>query len=130
VLLFIVLLGGVVYAGFWLIRWYAYADWYVGVDHGHLAVYEGRPGGFAWYKPRLETVSAVTTAQILTFRLTSVEHDQEEPTRAAAENYIANLHGEWVATQQLRAGVTPTTVPSATTTTAPAQRSTSTTAAG
>lgn len=118
VVAFLVLLVAVGGAGYWLVRWYAMDDWYVGVNHGHLAVYHGRPGGFLWYKPKLAFESPVTTTEILPYRLHAVQGDKQETSYSSALSYIANLHAEFVATQQLGAGGTPNTT--TTTTTAPA----------
>jgi PPM family protein phosphatase len=116
VIIFLVLLAGVVYAGFALVRWYANDDWYVTVENSHLVVFHGRPGGFLWYKPKLMFKSTVTTAEIPTYKLATVKSKVEKPTLTEAKQYITNLHKEYLATQQLSTGVTPNPV---TTTTAP-----------
>ena len=125
VVLFLVLFAAVVYAAYALVRWYAMDDWYVSVDHSHLAIYHGRPGGFLWFKPRLVDDTSVTISGILPVALPTVRADKEEPSAAAARRYVANLHQEFLATQQLGVGVTPASTSTSSATTAP-----STTAGG
>jgi serine/threonine protein phosphatase PrpC len=122
VVLFFVLLAAVVAGGYALVRWYAMDDWYVGVHDSHLAVYQGRPGGFLWFKPKLLEVTRVGTGQILPFTLPVVQHDKQEPSLGAAQSYVRNLHQEYVATHPRSKGATgpsSTTSTTTTTTTAP-----------
>lgn len=104
VVLFFLLVLAVVAAGYGLIRWYAMDEWYVSVHDGHLAVYQGRPGGFLWFKPRLVDETHVTTKQVLHFQLPAVERDKREPSLAAARGYVENLHQEYEASRQLSTG--------------------------
>jgi len=106
VVLFFILLAAVVAGAFYLVRWYAMDDWYVGVHDNHLAVYHGRPGGFLWFKPKLVEVTAVTTTQILPFTVTSVKRDKQEPSLTAARSYVHNLHTEFCSSQRLATGGT------------------------
>lgn len=128
VVLFFALLAGVVYAGYYLVRWYAMNDWYVTVDHQHLVIYQGRPGGFLWFKPHLIDETSVTTADILPVNLPTVQRPRQEPSAAAARRYIRNLHQEFLAVQQLGSGGTPNTA--APTTSAPNSPSSSTSTTG
>jgi serine/threonine protein phosphatase PrpC len=117
VVLFMILLLAVAAAGYALVRWYAMNDWYVGVDHQHLAVYQGRPGGFLWFKPKLVDDTPVTTSQILPFHLPAVRADHQEPSLKAARRYVANLHQEYLATQPTGGATGTSTTGGATTTT-------------
>jgi serine/threonine protein phosphatase PrpC len=124
VVLFMILLLAVIAAAYALVRWYATDDWYVGVDHQHLAVYQGRPGGFLWFKPKLVDETAVTTSEILPFHLPAVQAKHQEPSLRAARRYVANLHHEYLATKPTAPGsgtsATGGTSSSSTTTTAAA----------
>lgn len=104
VVLFMILLLAVVAAAYALVRWYAMDDWYVGVDHQHLAVYQGRPGGFLWFKPKLVDETSVTTSEILPFHLPAVQAKHQEPSLRAARRYVANLHQEYLATKPTASG--------------------------
>ena len=107
--LFMILLLAVVAAAYALVRWYAMDDWYVGVNHQHLAVYQGRPGGFLWFKPKLVDETPVATSQILPFHLPAVQADHQEPSLKAARRYVADLHQEYLATQPTATSATSTT---------------------
>jgi hypothetical protein len=99
VILFFLLLLAVPAGGVAVVRWYSMDNWYVAVDHGHLAVYRGRQGGFLGFKPKLLDLTGVTTAEVLPFRLSDLRHTVDEPSLKAGEQYIANLHQEFVAQQ-------------------------------
>ena len=106
---FVVLLLAVVGAGYVALRWYSMDEWYVGIDHGRLAVYQGRPGGFLWFKPRLVDKSKLTTHEVLAYRLPQLRSDHQETSLAAAKSYMANLHAEYQAASILPTGRTPKT---------------------
>jgi len=93
--LFALLVLGVLAATYFALRWYANDDWYVGIDHGHLAIYQGRRGGFLWFKPQLVDETPVTTHEVLGYRVPELRADQE-PSLAAAETYVRNLHAEYL----------------------------------
>lgn len=119
--LFMILLLAVVAAAYALVRWYAMNDWYVAVDNQHLAVYQGRPGGFLWFKPKLVDDTSVTTNEILPFHLPTVRAKKPEPSLKAAKRYVANLYQEYLATKPTAAGSGTSATggsPSTTTTTA------------
>jgi protein phosphatase len=96
VVLFVIVLLGVAAAAYAAMRWYAMDEWYVGVDHGHLAVYQGRPGGFLWFHPQLVDETPVTTHEVLRYE---IPHDRAEPSLAVAKRYVENLHAEYSATR-------------------------------
>jgi len=99
VLLFFLLLLAVPAGAIAVVRWYSMDNWYVAIDHGDLAVYQGRQGGFLGFKPKLLDRTKVTTTEVLPFRLPALRHTVDEPSLKAAEQYIANLHQEFVAQQ-------------------------------
>jgi serine/threonine protein phosphatase PrpC len=99
VVLFFLVLLAVPAGAVAVVRWYAMDNWYVAIDRGDLAVYQGRPGGFLGFEPRLVELSTVTTAEVLPFRLADLRRTVSEPTLVAAKRYIANLHQEFL-TQQ------------------------------
>ncbi len=112
VVLFVIVLLGVVAGAYAALRWYAMDEWYVSVDHGHLAVYQGRPGGVLWFHPQLVDETPVTTREVLTYE---IPHDRAEPSLAAAERYVKDLHAEYLATRgTASAGSTPGSTSAAT----------------
>ena len=97
--LFFVLVAAIVAAAYALVRWYAMNDWYVGLDHDHLAVYQGRPGGFLWFKPQLVDESPVTIHGVPSYAIAGVRQDRQEPSLGAARRYVSNLHQEFLDTR-------------------------------
>jgi len=135
VVVFVLVLAGIGVGAYYLVRWYATSAYYVTIDHGHLVVYQGRPGGVLGFDPRLVATSAVTTAAILPSRLAELRSTVSEPSLLAARHLISNLHREYVDQLQTLPGggsgarfgsattTTTTTVPN-TTTTVPATTAT------
>ena len=99
VILFFLLILAVPAGGIAVVRWYSMDNWYVGIDHGHLAVYQGRQGGFLGFKPKLLDLTRVTTSEVLASRVPVLRHTVNEPSLKAGAQYIANLHQEFVAQQ-------------------------------
>ncbi len=99
VVLFFLLVLAVPAGAVAVVHWYAMDNWYVAIDHGDLAVYQGRQGGFLGFEPRLLDRSGVTTTEVLPRRLAALRATVDEPSLRAGEQYIANLHQEFV-TQQ------------------------------
>ena len=93
---FLLLLGGVVYGCWYFLRWYANSTYYVTSQGTQLVVYHGRPGGFLWFKPTLVEVSPISTSQVLPLRLPTLQSDVTETSLRAANSYIANLHDEYL----------------------------------
>ncbi|MGH9206335.1 MAG: Stp1/IreP family PP2C-type Ser/Thr phosphatase [Acidimicrobiales bacterium] len=89
-LLLLVVLAGVVTA----VGWFATRSYYVGIDGNQLAIYQGRPGGFLWFQPHVSVFTGVTTSEVLPSRLDDLRNGMEEPSVAAAHQYISNLQQE------------------------------------
>lgn len=92
--------------------WYARAGWFVGVDGGDVAIFQGRPGGVLWFDPSLERRTGLGIDDLPPARRAAVREGKEQPSLAAAERYVDNLRDQ--AEQERRATTTTTT-----TTTAP-----------
>jgi PPM family protein phosphatase len=109
VLLFCLLVLAVPAAAYTVVRWYATDNWYVTVHEGHLAIYQGRPGGMLWFQPKLVDETAVATTQVLADRLPDLRARVQETSLAAARRYVRNLEDEYTAQQQIAQGQLPTT---------------------
>ena len=104
VLLFLLLLLAVPAGAIAVVRWYSMDNWYVAIDHGDLAVYQGRQGGFLGFKPKLLDLTKVTTTEVLPLPAARRSATpSNEPSLKAAEQYIANLHQEFVAAAERHA---------------------------
>jgi len=91
VLLFLILLGGVAYGAWYVIKVYVGDSYYVGLQKGQLVIYEGRPGGFLGLEPKVVTHTGVTTAQVGQIVVPALRAGVLEPTQTAAEHYVASL---------------------------------------
>ena len=112
VFLFVLLLIGVVVAAYAVVRWYATDNYYVTVDNqNRLVIYQGRPGGLMGFNPKVVETTDVTTATVRTDQLANLKANVEEPTLAAARQYIRNLQSAYAAQQLLLHPPPTTTVP-------------------
>jgi protein phosphatase len=90
-LLFVILLGAVVYGALAAVRWYDTNSYFVGVNHNELIIYQGRIGGFLWYKPQVVDRTAVTTADVPSRYLPNLQAGVEESSVDSARTYVSNL---------------------------------------
>jgi serine/threonine protein phosphatase PrpC len=121
-LVLLALLGGI--AGF--VIWFNRATYYVGLANGHIAIFEGRPGGFLWFKPTLVDQSALTTDSVLPANLPILRQGVLESSYDNARGVVTSLGNE---KSLLGFGtVTSTTLAPTTTTAAPVISTTTTVA--
>jgi protein phosphatase len=87
VLLLVAVLGGA--AGF--VGWFVRASYFVGVVDGHVAILEGRPGGFLWFHPTLVERTTLAESSVFAPTRTYLEAGMEQPSLAAARRVVAQL---------------------------------------
>jgi len=116
VIVFLLLVLAVPAAAYGVVRWYATDNWYVTIHQGHLAIYQGRPGGMLGFEPKLVDETDVATTQVLADRLADLRARVQETSLAAAHRYVDNLENEFQSQQQIAQGQLPTAT---TTVTAP-----------
>jgi PPM family protein phosphatase len=123
-ILFLLIVGGAAAA----IAWYARSGYFVGLKGQNLAIFKGRPGGVLWWEPTVSTVSSTTTGDIEARHVPDLQAGQQEPSMAAAEQYIGDLVNE---KQQAEAAAVPprSAISGTTTTLAPRRSGASTTLA-
>jgi PPM family protein phosphatase len=121
VILWVLLVAAVPVAAYFVIRWYAYDNWTVTLRGDQVVITQGQPGGVLWFHPRLVERTPYSTTDIPFATLGVVKAGVQEPSLAAAHDYISGLHNEWAATTTTTAKTTTTTAKggSATTTTGP-----------
>jgi len=107
---FFVAIVVVLAAGIAAVDWYARHTYYVGLDHGQVAIFKGRPGGLLWFKPTLDRRFSMTEQQVPPSRLADVKAGKEEATRAEAQRYV-NALGQEAAAQTTTTVSPPPTVP-------------------
>jgi len=89
--LFVVILGAIVYAAFFAVRWYDNNAYYVQVDNNELIIYHGRIGGGVLYKPVEVERTGVTTAEVPAYAIPQLTAGVQESSLKAAQNYVAGL---------------------------------------
>jgi protein phosphatase len=104
-IILLVLVAGVIAA----IGVYARGSYFVGVDHGQLTVYKGKPGGLLWFQPTVVEHTGVATTDVLATRLSDLQSGKEEASLNEARQYVHNLQTE--AAQHQVASTTTTTTP-------------------
>jgi protein phosphatase len=115
VVAFLVVLLVVLGAAVVVVGYYARGSYYVGIDRGHVVIFQGRPGGLLWFDPTVYRRTDLAVADIPPSRVDAVRAGKEEPSVAAARRYIQNLrdeHDQLVAASG--ATTTTSTVPGAT----------------
>jgi protein phosphatase len=118
VLFFLVLLGGLVVAAWFVIRFYVDDSYFVGLRGDQVVIFQGRPGGFLGIDPKIVTHTEVTKAQVGPLVIPALRAGVQEPTQSAARKYVANLVAAECSLENPPATctTTPVTVPSPTTT--------------
>ena len=100
-------------AAFAAVRWYNMNSYFVAVDNNELVIYQGRIGGFLWYRPNAIDRTGVTTADVPSVYLGALDAGVEESSLHDASTYISNL----VATRQQQLNPNATTAPASSSTT-------------
>jgi serine/threonine protein phosphatase PrpC len=105
------ILGGV--AGFTL--WFNRGTYFVGIDHGNVTIFEGRPGGFLWFKPTVVRETSLPIGSLLEANVSLLEAGVLEPSYSDAEHVVDDLTNEDGALGIPQASTTSTTVLTTTT---------------
>lgn len=83
------------------IGFYARGSWFVGVaPGGELTVYQGRPGGLLWFQPTVAARTGVQESQVEARHHAELAAGVEEPSVAAARQYVRALVAEEQAAQR------------------------------
>jgi protein phosphatase len=112
VLVLVAVLGGA--SGF--VLWFDKASFFVGLDHGYVAIFQGRPGGMLWFKPSVVERTSLKPADLLASNVVYLHEGMEESSYQAARDLVRNLSLERSRITQAET-VTTTTSPRVTTTT-------------
>ena len=87
VLVLIGTLGGI--AGFTV--WFNRATYFVGIDNGNIAIFEGRPGGMLWFRPTLVERSDLAASAVPDANLGALRQGVLESSYDNAEKVVSNL---------------------------------------
>jgi protein phosphatase len=118
----LVILGGIV--GFTI--WFNRATYFVGIDSGHVTIFEGRPGGFLWFKPTVVRETSLPVSTVLAGNVALLRTGVLESSYSAAENVVNDLTNENGLLGLSGTTSTTTTVATTTTTTIPVKVTTTT----
>jgi protein phosphatase len=99
VLVFVAVLGGT--AG--VVVWFDKASFFVGLDRGHVTIFQGRPGGLLWFKPSVVERTSLTPADLLASNVVALNQGMEASSYQAARNLV---HG--LSLERVKLGVTTT----------------------
>jgi protein phosphatase len=87
VLVFTAVLGST--AG--VVVWFDKASFYVGLDHGYVTIFQGRPGGLLWFKPSIVERTTLAPADLLASNVVSLKEGMEESSYQDARKLVHNL---------------------------------------
>src|SRR5581483_9406331 len=95
VLLFLILVLAVPTAAHFVIRWYAYDNWFLALSGNQVVVKQGQPGGVLWFKPKVVDRTGITTAHILPPGITEIKNGVQEPSLHDAVKFVRNLNAQY-----------------------------------
>jgi protein phosphatase len=89
-LVLVALLGGI--AGF--VIWFNRATYFVGIANSHVAIFEGRPGGFLWFHPTLVETTPLAVTSVLPANVSKLREGILESSYDGAQSVVQNLDNE------------------------------------
>lgn len=87
VLVFVAVLGGA--SG--VVLWFDKASFFVGLDRGYVAIFQGRPGGMLWLKPSVVERTTLKPSDLLASNVVYLRQGMEESSYRAARELVRNL---------------------------------------
>lgn len=109
VVAFVIALLAVIGGAFGAIQWYGTSSYYLAIDDGEVVVYQGRPNGVLWVKPKIVERTGIEAEDVpRTYRLSQGD-EQEQRTKRAAEDVVSNIRRDIAATSTT--STTSTTLP-------------------
>jgi serine/threonine protein phosphatase PrpC len=114
---FLFLFLAVVAGAVGIVRWYAYSTYYLGVDQGTIAVYEGQPQGVLWFKPEVVSDTKISIRQLQRDDRANLYATISEPSLKEALIEANYLHQLWLMGQTTTTTTTTKTSKTTTTTT-------------
>jgi protein phosphatase len=120
---FLLMFAAVLVGAYLVLRWYGTQNYLVTFRNDHVVVVQGRTGGFLWWQPQVVFHERYGSGEVPVQVRHGIALGINEPTLAAARQFIQTVHGQWLAARGLG------TVPSSTTTTIVSSNFTTTTAA-
>jgi protein phosphatase len=120
VALFVLVLVAVFGGACGVVLWFDKASFFVGLDRGYVAIFQGRPGGMLWLQPSVVERTTLKPSELLASNVVYLRQGMEESSYQAARDLVRNLSLERSRVTSAGAVTTTTvkttTVPSRTTT--------------
>jgi protein phosphatase len=107
---FLLMFAAVLVGAYLVLRWYGTQNFLVTFRNDHVVVIQGRTGGFLWWQPQVVFHERYGSGEVPLQVRHGLAHGVNEPTLAAARQFIQTVHHQWLAAHGLG-------VPSSTTTT-------------
>ena len=94
VIAFVLLVVAVPVAVYFAIKWYAYDNWYVTLQHDQIVVKQGQQGGVLWFKPKVVDHTGHTASQVPLLAVPPLRAGVQEGSLASAQAYVRRLLNE------------------------------------
>lgn len=91
VALFVLVFVGVLGSTAGVVVWFDKASFFVGLDHGYVTIFQGRPGGLLWIEPSVVERTTITPAELLSSNVVYLRLGMEESSYQAARNLVHSL---------------------------------------
>ncbi|MGD0441405.1 MAG: Stp1/IreP family PP2C-type Ser/Thr phosphatase [Acidimicrobiales bacterium] len=91
VALFVLVFVGVLGSTAGVVVWFDKASFFVGLDHGYVTIFQGRPGGLLWIQPSVVERTTITPADLLASNVVYLQQGMEESSYQAARNLVRSL---------------------------------------
>jgi hypothetical protein len=88
---FVLLMAAVPVAAYFVLRWYAYDNWFVTAQGNQIVVKQGQQGGVLWFHPKIVDRTSCTVSQIAPDAVAPVRAGVQEPSLNAAKRYVQTI---------------------------------------
>ena len=91
VALFVLVLVAVFGGACGVVLWFDKASFFVGLDRGYVAIFQGRPGGMLWLQPSVVERTTLKPSELLASNVVYLRQGMEESSYQAARDLVRNL---------------------------------------
>jgi protein phosphatase len=91
VALFVLVLVAVFGGACGVVLWFDKASFFVGLDRGYVAIFQGRPGGMLWFQPSVVERTTLKPSELLASNVVYLRQGMEESSYQAARDLVRNL---------------------------------------
>jgi len=88
---FVLLVAAVPVAAYFVLRWYAYDNWFVTAQGNQVVVKQGQQGGVLWFHPKVVERTPYSVSQIAPAAVAPVRAGVQEPSLGAARRYVQTI---------------------------------------